>query len=128
MGDRGRPDGRGQRVAEEGNEAGRPSGIPVLGRGLIELEVRESVGSGEIEGRGLVEVQLGLGRAASGGYAGRPMGQVEMEEDALYGGGEGDEGDDAHLTAADGAEEREHLVDAGQELGPEHAAGHAAGS
>jgi len=46
------------------------------------------------------------------------MRQIEMEEDTLYGGGEGDEGDDAHLTAADGAEEREHLVDPGQELYP----------
>jgi len=90
MGDRGRPDGRGQRVAEEGKEAGRPSGIPVMGSGRIELVVRESVGSGEIEGRGLVEVELGLGRPPSGGYAGRPMGQVEMEEDVLHGGGEGD--------------------------------------
>jgi hypothetical protein len=123
MGDRGRPDGRGQRVAEEGSEAGRPSGIPVMGSGLIELVVRESVGSGEIEGRGLVEEKLGLGRAASGGYAGRPMRQVEMEEDVLHGEGEGDERDDPHLTAADGTQEREHLVDAGQELGPEHAAG-----
>jgi hypothetical protein len=105
-------------VAEEGNEAGRPSGLPVMGSGLIELVVRDGVGSGEIEGRGLVEVQLGLGRAASGGDAGRPMGEVEMEEDALDGGGEGDERDDPHLTAADGTQEREHLVDAGQELGP----------
>jgi hypothetical protein len=77
-------------VAEEGKEAGRPSGIRVMGSGLIELVVRESVGSGEIEGRGLVEVQLGLGRPASGGYAGRPMRQVEMEEDVLNGGGERD--------------------------------------
>jgi hypothetical protein len=114
-------------VAEEKNEAGSPSGIPVLGSGLIELVLRAGLGIGEVEGGGLVEVEFGLGRAASGGDTGRPMGQIEVEEDALDGGGEGDEGDDAHLTAAGGAEEREHLVDAGQELGPEHAAGHAAG-
>ena len=41
-----------------------------------------------------------------------------MEEDTLYGGGEGDEPDDPHLAAAGGAEEREHLVDPGQELCP----------
>jgi hypothetical protein len=51
------------------------------------------------------------------------MRQIEMAEDALDGGGERDEGDDAHLTAADGAEEREHLVDRGQELRPQQAAG-----
>ena len=89
-----------------------------MGSGLIELVLRDGLRSGEIEGRGLVEVEFGLGRAASGGHAGRPMGQVEVEEDALDGGGEGDEGDDLHLSTADGAEEREHFVDAGQELGP----------
>ncbi|MDA0330333.1 MAG: hypothetical protein O2958_15180 [Gemmatimonadetes bacterium] len=51
------------------------------------------------------------------------MRQVEMEEDALDGGGQGDERDDPHLPFAGGAQEREHLVDAGQKLGPEHAAG-----
>ncbi len=51
----------------------RSSGLPVFG-------------SGEIEGRGLVEVELGLGRAASGGHLGRPMGQVEVEEHVLHGG------------------------------------------
>jgi hypothetical protein len=61
--------------------------IPVLGRGLIELELRDIVGDGKIEGRGLVEVKLGLGRAASGRDAGRPMRQIEMQEDALHGGG-----------------------------------------
>jgi hypothetical protein len=56
-------------------------------RGLIELILRDEFGSREVEGRGLIEVELGLGRAPSGGRAGRPMRQVEVEEDALYGGG-----------------------------------------
>jgi hypothetical protein len=51
-------------VAEEGNEAGRPSGIPVMGRGLIELVLRDGLGSREVESRGLVEVEFGLWRAA----------------------------------------------------------------
>jgi len=68
------------------------SDLPVLGRGRIELELRDRVGGGEIEGGGLIERELGLGRAPSGGGAGRPMGQVEMEEDAFHGGGEGDAG------------------------------------
>ncbi len=89
-----------------------------MGSGRIGLVVRDSVGIGEVEGGGLVEVELGLGRATGGGHAGRPMGEVEREEDALYGGGQGDERDDAHLTAADGTQEREHLVDAGEKLGP----------
>jgi len=32
------------------------SGIPVMGSGLVELVLRDGLGSGEIEGRGLVEV------------------------------------------------------------------------
>ena len=94
-----------------------------MGSGLIKLVLRDDFGSREVEGRGLIEVELGLGRTASGGHAGRPMGQVEVEEDVLHGGGESDERDDPHLTAADGTQEREHLVDAGQKLGPEHATG-----
>jgi hypothetical protein len=93
-----------------------------MGSGLIELVVRDGLRSGESEGRGLVEVEFGLGRATGGGHPGRPMREVEMEEDALHGGREGDERDDLHLAAAGGAQERKHLVDAGQELGPEHAA------
>lgn len=90
---------------------------------MIELELWDRFRSGVIEGRGLVEVELGLGRVTSGGHAGRPMGQVEVEENALHGGGEGDEGDDPHLTTAGRAQEGQHFVDAGQEPGPQHAAG-----
>jgi len=120
MGGGGRP-GASTGRAERRREGG--SNLPVLGRGLIELELRESVGSGEIEGRGLVEVEFGLGRAARGGTPVRPMRQIEMAEDALDGGGERDEGDDAHVTAADGTQEREHIVDPGEELRPQDAAG-----
>jgi len=103
--------------------SGGASDLPVMGSGLIELVLRDGLRSGEIEGRGLVEVEFGLGRAAGGGDPGRSMGQVEVEEDVLHGGGESDERDDLHLTAAGGAKEREHLVDASQKLGPEHATG-----
>ena len=65
------------------------SGLPVLGSGRIELELRGRVGGGKVEGWGLVEVKLALGRAASGRDAGRLMGQIEMEQDALHGGGRG---------------------------------------
>jgi len=87
MGGEGHPGGRTGRGGRRGE---RGSELPVVGRGLIELELRDNIGSGGIEGRRLVEVELGLGRATGGGHAGRPMGQVEVEEDALDGGGEGD--------------------------------------
>lgn len=106
-----------------GKRPARASDLPVLGRRLVELVLRAGLGIGEVEGGGLIEVKFGLGRAPSGGHPGGPMRQVEMEEDALDGGGQGDERDDPHLSTACGAQEREHLVDAGQELGPEHAAG-----
>ena len=101
----------------------RASGLPVMGSGLIKLVLRDGFGSREVEGRGLVEVELSLGRTPSRGHPGRPMRQVEMEEDALHGGGQGDERDDPHLSTARGAQKREYLVDPGQKLGPEHATG-----
>ena len=50
--------------------------------GLIELELRDGLGSREVEGRGLIEVELGLGRTPGGRHPGRPVRQVEMEKDA----------------------------------------------
>ena len=121
----------GRLVPGSGERSGRgrlgASDFPVMWIGLIELELRHGFGSREIEGRGLVEVEFALGRAASGGHAGRAMRPVEMEEDALYVGGQGDERNDLHLGAAGGTQERKHLVDASQELGPEDAAGSRAG-
>jgi len=35
----------------------RSSSLPVIGSGLIEVELRDGLRSGEIEGRGLVEVE-----------------------------------------------------------------------
>jgi hypothetical protein len=101
----------------------RASGLPVMGWRLIKFELRDGFGIRGVEGRGLVEVEFGLGRTPGGGHAGMPMRQVEMEEDVLHGGGKGDKRDDPHLSTAGGTQEREHLVDAGQELGPEDAAG-----
>ena len=69
---------------------GRASGLPVMRSGLIELVLRDGLRSREVEGRGLIELKFGLGRTPGGGHPRRPMRQVEMEQDALYGGGEGD--------------------------------------
>ena len=101
-----------------GKRPARASDFPVLGRRLVEVVLRDGLGIREIEGRRLIEVEFDLWRAPSGGQPGRLMRQVEMEEDALHGGGKGDEGDDPHLAAAGGTQEREHLVDPGQELCP----------
>ena len=49
--------------------------------------------------------------------------QAEVGEDGVDGLGGGDEGEDAHLGAAAGAEQREDLVDAGEEAGPAGAGG-----
>ncbi len=114
--------GRGAGGADSAEQPDRASGVRVVGRGLIELILRDELGSREVEGRGLIKVEIGLGRAPSGGHPGRPMRQVEVEEDGLHGGREGDERDDPHLTPAGGTQEREHLVDPSQELRPEDAA------
>jgi len=68
-----------------------------------EALVRCGLGSREIEGRRLIELKFGLGMAPSGGDPGGPMWEVEMEEvemeeDALHGGGQGDERDDPPLS------------------------------
>ena len=79
MGGGGRPGGS---TGRAGCRRERGSEVPVLGRGLIELEFRDRVGGGEVESRGLVKVERGLRRAACGGHAGGPMREVKMEEDA----------------------------------------------
>ena len=117
------PVGGARGCQRKGMKPAGASGLPVMGSGLIELVLRDGFGSRGVEGRGLIEVELGLGSTPSGRHPGRPMRQVEMEEGVLHGGGEGDEGDDSHLSTASGTQEREHLVDAGEKLGPEHAAG-----
>jgi hypothetical protein len=87
--------------------------------GMVRWAVKAGLGGG---GWPEERKEFHLWRAPSGGQPGRLMRQVEMAEDALHGGGQGDERDDPHLALAGGAQEREDLVDAGQELGPEHAA------
>ena len=82
-----------------------------MGPRLVELVIGDGLGSREIEDRRLIEVKFGLGRAPSGGDLGGAMRQVEIKEDALYGRGKGDEGNDPHLALVCGAQEREHLVD-----------------
>ena len=44
------------------------------------------------------------------------MWEVEMEEDALYGGGQSHERDESHLAATGGAEKGEYLIDPGRPI------------
>ena len=50
------------------------SSVPVGGRGPVELELRDRLGNGEIEGGGLIEVELRLGRASRRGHSGKDNG------------------------------------------------------
>ena len=55
----------------------RASGAPpVMGRRMVELVLGDGLGIRETEGRRLIEVDFGLGRAPSGGHAGGPMWEV----------------------------------------------------
>ncbi len=76
-----------------------------VGNGLVRRAGVARTGPGHalglpVMGSGLIELKFGLGRAPIGEHQVRPMGQVEMEEGALDGGGEGDARDDPHLAAA----------------------------
>jgi len=62
---------------------GSQSQLPVMGSRRIEFELRDRVGGGEIEGRGLIEREFALGRTASGRDAGMPLGQIEMDRAEL---------------------------------------------
>ena len=48
------------------DSGGRPSAVELVGQRLIEDEVWDGLGLGGIEGRGLVEEEISLGRAARG--------------------------------------------------------------
>jgi hypothetical protein len=80
-------------------------------------------GRDSIPVRGLVEVDLSLGRSSSGGGARGAMGEVEMSEDAVDDGGIGEEGEDTQGAVASRAAQRVELVDASEELGPAEAGG-----
>ena len=85
---------------------------------LVEVELRDGIGIGDVEVGALVEVERGLGWCPGGGEWWRAGGDVEVLEDGAEGEGIGEKGDDAHLGTALGAEEREGFVDPGDELCP----------
>jgi hypothetical protein len=81
------------------------SGVEVVGRGLVEVEVRDGVGLGGVEAGGLIDEldrELVLGRSARGRNGRRLVRQVEVEEDGRddgrigqVGGAQGRVADDA---------------------------------
>ena len=92
-----------------GSPAGRPdegaSGLEVVGQRLVELEVGNGVGLGEVEGRSLIEEaieEIGLGRSAGRREGRGCVGEIEVEEDGGDDGRIGKERDDPHLSTAGG--------------------------
>ena len=104
--------------AEEGGVGWEPLYVAVLRQRLIELEVRRRIGLGQVELGSLVEGELGLRWTPRWGHRRRSVREVQVEEDRLDRGRVGEEGGDLHLPAANRTHERQHLEDAGEELGP----------
>lgn len=73
--------------------------------------------------RGLVEIELSLGRSAGWGEAWGPVVEAEVAEEALDDDGLGEEGEDAQSAVAAGAAQGVEFVDPSEELGPADAGG-----
>jgi len=67
------------------------------------------------------EALVRLGRSARGRDGGRPVRQLQVEQDGPNGGWIGEEGDDPHLPSTRRAKQRQHLVDACEQESPEGA-------
>jgi hypothetical protein len=87
----------------------------VVGQRLVELEVGEGLWIGGVEARRLVEQEVTLGWPASRCEERGFVGKVEVNEDGGDDGWVGEEGEDPHGAAASRAEERQDLVDTGEE-------------
>ena len=92
--------------------------VEVAGQRLVELKVGYGLRIGWVEARRLVEQEVPLRWAASGREGRRPVGKVEVQEDGGEDGWIGQEGEDLHGAAAGRAEERQDLIDPGEEHGP----------
>jgi hypothetical protein len=111
------------KATRRGGWGASPYASQVSGRGLVELELRHRLTVLGLEVRRLVERELSLGRTAGRQDGWRPGGEVQVEENRLDRGRVGPEGEDLHLPAASRTQERQHLVDAGEELSPADAGG-----
>jgi len=98
--------------------AKRFSVVEVVGQRLVELEVGHGLRIGWVEARRLVEQEVPLGWAASRCEGRGLVGKVEVNEDGGDNRWVGEKGEDVHGAAAGGAEERQDLIDPGEEHGP----------
>ena len=89
-----------------------------VGQGLIELNLGDRFRIRGIESGGLIEPEVGLGWGAGGTQERRQTGKIEVGENGANGNGIGDEGDDAHGSAARRADERQNIIDPGNKGGP----------
>ena len=101
-----------------GGRVRRESVVEAGRQGLIEAEVGLGLRVRGVEGGGLIEQEVALWRAASGGEGRGAVWEVEMEEDGGDDGRVGEKGEDRHLATARGAEQRQDLVDPGEEHRP----------
>ena len=106
---------RGQTLKPEGHGRGR---VLSVGQGLIELNLGDRFRIRGIESGGLIEPEVGLGWGAGGTQERRQTGKIEVGENGANGNGIGDEGDDAHGSAARRADERQNIIDPGNKGGP----------
>ncbi|MEX1256289.1 MAG: hypothetical protein WEG36_01605 [Gemmatimonadota bacterium] len=75
-------------MTESGAEnRGSRSGVPFVGRGLIEVELWSGLGIGRVEGGRLIEGERGLRQSAGGGKRRGLERNLEMQEDGPDGGG-----------------------------------------
>jgi hypothetical protein len=92
------------------------------GAALVEVELGYGLGVGRVERGCLVEVLIeveGEFRGSTGGSERRRRGgQAEVFEDGVHGFGLSEGGEDAQLTAAGRAQQRQDLVDAGEQASP----------
>ena len=101
-----------------------PLGYISAGQGLIEFVFGNRFRIGGIESGRLIEPEHGLGWGAGGTQERRPTGKIEVGEDGADGNGIGDEGDDAHgsaattLRAVPRADERQNIIDASDKRSP----------
>jgi hypothetical protein len=101
--------------------AGRPhsgaSEVEVVGQGLVELEVRDGVGLGGVEGRCLIEEpgeEIALRWPAAGERGGGLWGRSRWRRMAETTGGSVRKARIHHLAAAGGTQQRQHVVDASE--------------
>jgi hypothetical protein len=92
--------------------------VELAWQGLVEEKLRDRFAEGWIEGGGLVEEEVSLGRSASGENGWLQVGQFEVEEDRGDDGWVCEKRENPHLATTSRAEQWEYFVDACEEDGP----------